>query len=200
MFIPVLEQQNEVHIVDLFVLGKALQFQKEAKDAGWEQVPISVNFSKNTLMYPKLMDFINEKCELYGMQKGLIRIEITETISNMDHIEVRTIAKTLREMGFSISMDDFGTQYSNMAVLTQFEFDTVKIDRSMILNIVDDEKNRTILKYTIGMLAELGMETIIEGVETAEQVEVLKELGCDVVQGFYFGRPEPEEKFYELFM
>ncbi|MBQ6844504.1 MAG: EAL domain-containing protein [Agathobacter sp.] len=200
MFIPVLEKQNEVHLVDLFILRRALQFQKAAKDAGKEQVPISVNFSKNTLMYPKLIEFIEKQCEVYGMPEGLIRIEITETISNMDHIEVRNIAKILHEMGFSISMDDFGTQYSNMAVLTQFDFDTVKIDRSMIMNIVDDAKNRTILKHTVGMLTELGMETIIEGVETEEQVEVLKTLGCDVVQGFFFGRPEPEEKFYELFM
>ena len=200
MFIPVLEQLNEVHMVDLFILRRALQFQKSAREAGKELVPISVNFSKNTLMYPQLMDFIQQQCEMYGMPNGLIRIEITETISNMDHIAVRTIAKELHEMGFSISMDDFGTQYSNMAVLTQFEFDTVKIDRSMILNIVEDAKNRTILKHTVGMLTELGMETIIEGVETVDQVEVLKELGCDIVQGFFFGKPEPEEQFYELFM
>ncbi len=200
MFIPVLEQQNEVHLIDLFMLNRALLFQKAARDAGKEIVPISINFSKNTLMYPKLMEYITEQCDLYGMPEGMIRIEITETISNMDHMEVNHIAKKLHAMGFSISMDDFGTQYSNMAVLTQFDFDTVKIDRSMILNIVENEKNRMILKHTVAMLKELGMEIVIEGVETAEQVEVLSKLGCDIVQGFYFGRPEPEERFYELFM
>ena len=146
------------------------------------------------------MEHIQRDCDTYGMPEGMIRIEITETISNMDHMEVRTIASALHTMGFSISMDDFGTQYSNMAVLTQFEFDTVKIDRSMILNIVEDEKNRTILKHTVPMLEELGMEVVIEGVETKEQVDVLAELGCDIVQGFFFGKPEAEEKFYELFM
>ena len=200
MFIPVLEQQNEVHLIDLFILSRAFQFQKAARDAGKEIVPISVNFSKNTLMYPKLMEYITEQCDTYGMPHGMIRIEITETISNMDHMEVKDIARALHTMGFSISMDDFGTQYSNMAVLTQFDFDTVKIDRSMILNIVNDEKNKLILKHTVAMLKELGMEIIIEGVETAEQVEVLAELGCDTVQGFFFGRPEPEEEFYKLYM
>lgn len=200
MFIPVLEQQNEVHLVDLFVLRRAFQFQKAARDAGREVVPISVNFSKNTIMYPKLMDFIQEQCETYGMPEGMILIEITETISNMDHMEVRNIAKILHDMGFSISMDDFGTQYSNMAVLTQFDFDTVKIDRSMIVNIESDAKSRTLLKHTVAMLKELGMEIIIEGVETEEQVEALAELGCEIVQGFVFGKPEPEEQFYELFM
>lgn len=199
-FIPLLEKQNEVHIIDLFILRRAFQFQKAAHDAGREIVPISVNFSKNSLMFPKLMDYIKEQCDTYGMPNKMICIEITETISNMDHIQVREIAKTLHSMGFSISMDDFGTQYSNMAVLTQFDFDSVKIDRSMILNIEKDEKNRLILKHTLAMLKELGMEIVIEGVETEEQVEILAELGCDIVQGFYFGKPEAEEKFYQLFM
>lgn len=199
-FIPVLEQQNEVHLIDLFILSRVFQFQKLARDAGKEIVPISVNFSKNTLMYPKLMEFIMEQCEKYGMPDNMIRIEITETISNMDHMEVKNIAKALHTLGFSISMDDFGTQYSNMAVLTQFDFETVKIDRSMIINIVNDEKNRLILKHTIAMLKDLGMEIVIEGVETEEQVNVLATLGCDIVQGFFFGRPEPENQFYELYM
>ena len=199
-FIPVLEKHNEVHIIDLFILRRAFQFQKAAKDAGRERIPISVNFSKNTIMYPQMMEYIKEQCEIYGMPERMIRIEITETISNMDHLEVRNIAKALHDMGFSISMDDFGTQYSNMAVLTQFDFDTVKIDRSMIVNIIHEKKNQTILKHTIAMLKELGMEIVIEGVEEEEQVEVLRQIGCDIVQGFVFGRPQPEGQFYELFM
>ncbi len=182
------------------MLQSAFQFQAAAKEAGRKIVPISVNFSKNTLIFKHLMEFIKELCDTYGMPDGMIVIEITETVSTMDHMEVNQIAKALHSMGFAISMDDFGTKYSNMAVLTQFDFDSVKIDRSMILDIVENEKNQTILKHTIGMLEELGLKTVIEGVETAEQVEVLKEIGCDIIQGFYFGRPEPKEKFYELYM
>lgn len=200
LFIPLLEENNVVHLVDLFILRQTFQFQKTAREAGLELVPISVNFSKNTLMYPNLMEFIETQCQTYGAPEGLIRIEITETISNMDHMEVNRIAKALHNMGFSISMDDFGTKYSNMAVLTQFDFDTVKIDRSMIIDIVENEKNQLILKHMIQMLQDLGMEVVIEGVETSEQVTVLKELGCDVVQGFYFGKPEAESRFYELYM
>ena len=200
MFIPLLEQQNEVHLVDMFILSRAFQFQKAARDAGREIVPISVNFSKNTLTYPHLLEYIHELSEQYGAPNGMIRIEITETISNMDHMEVSNIANALHDLGFSISMDDFGTKYSNMAVLTQFEFDTVKIDRSMIMDIVGNVKNQKVLKHTVEMLKDLGMEIVIEGVETSDQVTTLKELGCDIVQGYYFGKPEPEEQFYELFM
>lgn len=200
LFIPLLEENNVVHLVDLFILRQAFQFQKTVRDAGLEVVPISVNFSKNTLTSPNLMEIIKSHCDTYGSPDGMICIEITETISNMDHMEVNRIANALHSMGFSISMDDFGTKYSNMAVLTQFDFDTVKIDRSMIIDIVENEKNQLVLKHMIQMLKDLGMEIVIEGVETSEQVTVLKELGCDVVQGFYFGKPEPEGKFYELYM
>lgn len=199
-FISLLEKHSLVHYVDMFILSRAFQFQYKAKKEGRPMVPISVNFSKNTLAFPKLLSYIRAQCERYGEPEGMIRIEITETISNMDHIEVRNIARELHKMGFSISMDDFGTKYSNMTVLTQFDFDTVKIDRSMVMDIVGNDKKQKILKYLIGMLKELGMEIVVEGVETAEQVTVLKELGCDIVQGFFFGKPEAEEKFYELYM
>ena len=143
---------------------------------------------------------MEELCKEFELPKDLIQIEITESISSMDRIVVNNIAKSLRNMGFSISMDDFGTQYSNMAVLTQFSFDAIKIDRSMIIDIENKPENVTILKHVLGMLKELKLSAVIEGVETKEQLEVIKNLGCDVVQGFYFGKPEPKEKFYELFM
>jgi EAL domain-containing protein (putative c-di-GMP-specific phosphodiesterase class I) len=151
-------------------------------------------------MIDDIIDHLKNLSDRYQIPEGLIQIEITETISNMDHLVVNNIAKGLRSMGFAVSMDDFGTKYSNMAVLTQFEFDTVKIDRSLLLEVETNEKNKTILKYTLEMLRELGIESVMEGVETAEQLEILRELGCDTIQGYYFGRPEPMDKFYQLYM
>ena len=199
-FIPILEERHVIHMIDLFVLKDVMRFQKEVIEKGETPVRISVNFSKNTLVFKGLLDYIKELCKEFELPKDLIQIEITESISSMDRIVVNNIAKSLRNMGFSISMDDFGTQYSNMAVLTQFSFDAIKIDRSMIIDIENKPENVTILKYVLGMLKELKLSAVIEGVETKEQLEVIKNLGCDVVQGFYFGKPEPKEKFYELFM
>lgn len=199
-FIPLLEQRGVVYLIDLFVLKEIFKFQKELLDTGRKVVPISVNFSKNTLTYNPLMERIKEFYDAYPIPDGLIQIEITETISSMSHIVVNNIANSLHNMGFSVSMDDFGTKYSNMAVLTQFEFDTVKVDRSLLTDVEKNQKNKTVLKHTLEMLKDLSVETVIEGVETAEQVEVLRELGCDIVQGYFYGRPEPMEKFYELFM
>lgn len=200
MFVPLLEEKGAIHMVDLFVLEEVFKFQKNIIESGQEAVPISVNFSKNTLTYAKLIDYIKDLCDRYPMPEGLIQIEITETVSSMDHLLVNNIATTLRSMGFSVSMDDFGTQYSNMAVLTQFDFDTVKIDRSLLMDVESNRKNKTVLKHTVKMLKDLNLETVMEGVETEEQVEVLRELSCEIVQGYYYGRPEPMDKFYELFM
>ncbi len=199
-FIPLLEEKGMIHMVDLFVLEEVFKFQKRAIEEGKEVVPISVNFSKNTLMIDYLTDFIRDLYHKYPIPDGLIQIEITETISTMEHITVNKIANTLRGMGFSVAMDDFGTNYSNMSVLTQFEFDAVKLDRSLILGVETNKKSEAILRHTISMLKELGIETIMEGIETAEQVEILKRFGCEIVQGYFYGRPEPHQKFYELFM
>lgn len=199
-FIPILEERHVIHMIDLFVLRDVMRFQKEVIEKGETPVRISVNFSKNTLMFKGLLDYIKGLCEEFELPKDLIQIEITESISSMDHMVVNNIAKSLRNMGFSISMDDFGTQYSNMSMLTQFQFDAIKIDRSMVIDIEKKPENVTILKHVLGMLKELKLSAVIEGVESREQLEILKKLGCDVVQGFYFGRPEPKEQFYELFM
>lgn len=199
-FIPILEEKNVIHMVDLFVLEEVFKFQKKAIDEGKVVVPISVNFSKNTLTYEQLLERMKELCDKYPIPKGLIQIEITETISSMDHLLINHIAKSLRSMGFSVSMDDFGTKYSNMAVLTQFEFDTVKVDRSLLLDIENNQKNKTVLKHMLEMLKDLNVETVMEGVESAEQVEILRELGCEMVQGYFYGRPEPMDKFYQLYM
>ena len=199
-FIPLLEEKGAIHLVDLFVLEEVFKFQKKAMEEGNKVVPISVNFSKNTLTYEALIERIKTLYDKYPIPAGLIQIEITETISSMDHLVVNNIAKSLRSMGFSVSMDDFGTKYSNMAVLTQFEFDTVKIDRSLLLDVENNLKNKTVLKHTLEMLRDLNIETVMEGVETAKQVEILRELGCETVQGYFYGRPEPMDKFYELYM
>lgn len=199
-FIPILEERHVIWLIDLFVLREVMLFQKDAIENGLEPVRISLNFSKNTLMCNGLLDFIKSFCSEIEIPEGLIQIEITESVSSMDHMVLNKIAKSLRHMGFSISMDDFGTQYSNMAVLTQFQFDCVKIDRSMIVDLEKKPDNVIILKHMLGMLRDLNLTSVIEGVENEQQVEILKKLGVDVVQGYYYGKPEPKENFYELFM
>ena len=136
---------------------------------------------------------------IYEKDQELYRVKIQKCLAKPSHsvFDVRYVIPEVGPRWYRMFLMSVGDE---SGYVTKFYFDTVKIDRSMILNIVHDEKNRLILKHTIAMLKELGMEIVIEGVETAEQVAVLAELGCDTVQGFFFGKPEPEEQFYELYM
>ena len=120
---------------------------------------------------------------------GSIQIEITETVGDMDHMLIRDVANSLCMMGFVLVMDDFGTKYSNIATLVQFQFGIAKIDRSLVKDIEENEKSVVVLRHMTEMIKELGMECVVEGVETPGQIELLKDMSCDVVQGYYYGKP-----------
>ena len=110
------------------------------------------------------------------------------------------VARSLKELGFGLSMDDFGTHDSSLAVLVQYNFDSANIDRSMIMDISTNERSRMVVDYITSMISELGIDCIAEGVETKEQADIMKETKCEVIQGYYFGKPVPQEEFYDRFM
>ena len=200
MFIPVLEHYNLVHMIDLFVLDEVFRYQKEQIREGHRTVPISVNFSKMTIMYPELIEKVTQMVQKYDIPVELIHIEVTETVGDMDHVLIENVANSLKELGFRLSMDDFGSQYSNLAVLIQYDFDSAKIDRSMVTENTNNRKSRILLDYMTSMINDLGIHCIVEGIETKEQVDILKKTKAEMIQGFYFGKPVPKEKFYEAFI
>lgn len=200
VFIPVLERYNMIHMVDLFVLEQVFRFQRAAIDAGREVVPISTNFSKLTIMHPDLLERVKGFAEQYDIPEGLIHIEVTETVGDMDHVVIDRVADSLKALGFKLSMDDFGSHYSNLAVLIQYDFDSAKIDRSMIMDITTNRKSRLVLDYLTSLISDLGINCIAEGVETKEQADIMKETKCEVIQGYYFGKPVPQEEFYDTFI
>lgn len=143
---------------------------------------------------------VREMAEKYSIPRELIHIEITETVGDMDHMLVEDVANNLKSLGFRLSMDDFGSHYSNLAVLIQYDFDSAKIDRSMVTEITNNPKSRVVLDYMTSMINELGIHCIVEGIETREQVEILKGTKADMIQGYFFGKPVPQEEFYEAYM
>ena len=199
-FISIFEKYNIVHEIDLYVLDKVCAFQKDKLIKGEPVVPISVNFSKKTLEYDKLIDSVREIMQKYELPAGTIQIEITETVGDMDHMLIRDVANSLLMMGFVLAMDDFGTKYSNIAMLVQFQFGIAKIDRSLIKDIVENDKSVVVLRHMTEMIKELGIECVVEGAETEEQIEILKTMSCDVIQGYYYGKPVNIEEFYGMFM
>ncbi len=145
-------------------------------------------------------DTINEIVESYNIPKSMIEIEVTESIGEMEHEMVARIANKLHSAGFRIAMDDFGTQYSNVSIISSMKFDVIKLDRSLVYNIDTNEDSRKILKHLVEMCTDLGVECIAEGVETKQQAEYLKEMGCNNIQGFLYSKPVDTATFESMYI
>lgn len=199
-FIEILEENRCSHLVDLFVLDEVCKAQKLRCISDRRVVPVSVNFSKNTLEYADLLDQVKEIMNRYDLPEGLVQIEITESVGDMDIVLINNIAQSLISMGFRLSMDDFGTKYSNLEMLFKFPFSIAKIDRSLVKNLESNEKSRIMLKHLISMIKELGIECVAEGAENEEQVRLLQQFGCNIIQGYFYSKPVTLDVFTSEFV
>lgn len=199
-FIEILEENRCSHLVDLFVLDEVCKAQKLRCINEKRVVPVSVNFSKNTLEYAELLEQVKEIMNRYDLPEGLVQIEITESVGDMDVALINNIAQSLISMGFRLSMDDFGTKYSNLEMLFKFPFSIAKIDRSLVKNLESNEKSRIMLKHLISMIKELGIECVAEGAENEEQVRLLQQFGCNIIQGYFYSKPVTLDVFTSEFV
>lgn len=199
-FIEILEENRCSHLVDLFVLDEVCKAQKLRCISDRKVVPVSVNFSKNSLEYADLLDHVKEIMNRYDLPEGLVQIEITESVGDMDIVLINNIAQSLISMGFRLSMDDFGTKYSNLEMLFKFPFSIAKIDRSLVKNLESNEKSRIMLKHLISMIMELGIECVAEGAENEEQVRLLQQFGCNIIQGYFYSKPVTLDVFTSEFV
>lgn len=199
-FIEILEENRCSHLIDLFVLDEVCKAQKLRCISDRRVVPISVNFSKSTLEYADLLDQVKEIMNRYDLPEGLVQIEITESVGDMDIVLINNIAQSLISMGFRLSMDDFGTKYSNLEMLFKFPFSIAKIDRSLVKNLESNEKSRIMLKHLISMIMELGIECVAEGAENEEQVRLLQQFGCNIIQGYFYSKPVTLDVFTSEFV
>lgn len=199
-FIEILEENRCSHLIDLFVLDEVCKAQKHRCINEKRVVPVSVNFSKNTLEYAGLLEQVKEIMNRYDLPEGLVQIEITESVGDMDVALINNIAQSLISMGFRLSMDDFGTKYSNLEMLFKFPFSIAKIDRSLVKNLESNEKSRIMLKHLISMIKELGIECVAEGAENEEQVRLLQQFGCNIIQGYFYSKPVTLDVFTNEFV
>ena len=199
-FIEILEENRCSHLIDLFILDEVCKAQKLRCISDRRVVPVSVNFSKNTLEYADLLDQVKEIMNRYDLPEGLVQIEITESVGDMDIVLINNIAQSLISMGFRLSMDDFGTKYSNLEMLFKFPFSIAKIDRSLVKNLESNEKSRIMLKHLISMIMELGIECVAEGAENEEQVRLLQQFGCNIIQGYFYSKPVTLDVFTSEFV
>lgn len=195
-FLPVIEEDGFITQVDYYIWKKAGEFLRRCREVGIEDCPISVNLSRRHLQDREFIRVLEHIVNVYGIRKHLLELEITETMEE----HVSQAAREIKEQGFKLLMDDFGSGYSSLNILLETPFDVLKLDRKFMENMMLSDKGRLILEHVIIMAEKLNLGLIAEGVETREQVEMLRQMGCDQVQGYYYAKPMPAEDFYQLLL
>ncbi len=191
-FIPVLEENNLIYKLDLYVLEEICKNLRYQLDRGYNVCPISFNLSRTDFLKTEPFDKTIELCKKYDIGHNLLNVEITETVTMIDKKLIQNIVKKYQDNGFEVWMDDFGSGYSSLNVLKDFDFDEIKIDMAFLKKFND--KSKLIVKSIINMCKDLGVRTLCEGVETKEHVDFLSENGCDRIQGYYYSKPLPYEE------
>ncbi len=197
-FIPSLEKNGMIIALDLYIFEEACLYLKKIQDEGKPLYPISVNFSRYHLEAPHFSQTLKEIIDRHNISSQYLLIEFTETVTMSEEVRIIEIINELHQYGFIVSMDDFGSGYSSLGSLDTIMVDEIKLDKSFIDNITINERAKHIVGSIISLANQLKIAIIAEGVETDEQVSILKDLNCLFVQGYYFSRPLEEEEFYKL--
>lgn len=198
VFIPIAEKNGLIDHIGTFVVEESIRQYRTWSEYYNMQFKLSINIS--ALQYKKddFVDSIMAVIDKYGVDPSDIELEITESILIDDFDSVTTKLTRLRNLGVGISLDDFGTGYSSLSYLKKFPIDTLKVDKSFIDTVLDDASTRIITESILNMSHAMGFETVAEGVENERQFSYLVNAGCDIIQGFYLGKPLPSEKVDEL--
>lgn len=196
-FIPIAEKTHDIVKLDRWVFKTVCQNLRQWMDEGRKVVPVSINISRIEVYEADFLKYIDSVLEETNIPVELIEIELTETVTMKDPEHVIKIVHELQKRGLKVSMDDFGTGYSSLAALKTIKLDVLKIDRSFIIDIEENEESRKLVKSVIYMAKNMDMEIVCEGVETIKQVYILQELGCNIIQGYVYHKPLEKEIFNE---
>lgn len=197
-FIPLFERNKFIVKLDLYI------FEQACKDiASWKEkygfVPIvSINVSKEHFVYENFIDEYVDITDKYGLDRSKIDLEITESATVSDKIDIIKILDSIKEKGFVVSIDDFGTGYSSLSMLQSMPIDIIKIDK-VFVDKANLESDKNIINYIVYLAKKIEVKTIVEGVETKEQADYVRNLNCDVIQGYYYSKPISKEEFEEYF-
>ena len=202
-FIPFFEKDGAIAQVDDIVLKKVCAALAKWKEEGKPLYPISVNLSRSRMYDEDLIDNLVSVVDSYGVDHELIDFELTESATYDDMDKMLSVLKELRGKGFKISMDDFGTGYSSLSLLTKMPINTLKIDKSFVDTIAaagEREEDIIVLRLIITLAKELGFVCLAEGAESKNQVDRLRELGCEIIQGYYYSKPIPIEEYDKKYL
>ena len=199
-FINILEKENLISYVDFLVFTKVCELLVKWEKSDYPPLTISSNFSRITLAQEDFVDKIVEICNKTGVNCKQIILEITESFQTINMEKLLNTMRKLKKTGLRFALDDMGTEYATLEVLELEELDMAKIDRSMIMRISNGERSKTIISQVINLCHKLGIDCVAEGVETNEQMEILKNIGCDKIQGYFIGKPMPIDEFEKKYM
>ncbi len=191
-FIPVLEEYHLIHKLDLYVMETVCKEIHEAYVKKLPLIPVSINFSRLDFELIDPVLELNRCIETYGISRKDIHVEITE--SSITDSKLVEVMNNFRNSGFSLWLDDFGSGYSSLNVLKDFNFDMMKIDKGFLSEFSENSKNRPIITSIISLANKIGMQTLTEGVETTDMRDFLTSIGCQRLQGYLFGKPMPKEE------
>ena len=192
-FISLFEKHGYIDELDMFVLKQACMQINTCIDAGIEPLSIAVNISGVHLRDPDIVNKIVNVCQYFDIPRNLIELEITESVMLEDIDDVMKKAIALKQAGFKLSMDDFGTGFSSLSILKKLPVDIIKLDREFFQKVMD-QREKIIISNVIHMAQQLNINVISEGIETIEHIRFLQEIGCEEAQGFYFSKPLPMEE------
>ena len=195
VFIPLFEDNGLIQQLDLYVWRETARQIRDWKDRLGYSIPVSVNVSRIDMYDPKLPDTLQEVINEQKLNEHDFLLEVTESAYTQDSTQIIATVEKLRSQGFKIEMDDFGTGYSSLNMISSLPIDALKLDMQFIRDAFKEGGNTHMVEVIIGISDYLSVPVIAEGVETEEQLHVLKALGCDLVQGYFFSRPVPAEEF-----
>jgi diguanylate cyclase (GGDEF)-like protein len=198
LFIPLFEKNGFITKLDKYVWEEACRYQRLWLDQGYNVVPISVNISRNDFYSENLVEFFESLLAKYSIPASLLHLEITETVYTQGQEKLISIIRELSMLGFYIEMDDFGSGYSSLNMLSEVSVDMLKLDMAFMMNRSKSSSKKSIIHLIMGIAKELDLDVIAEGVETEEDVLYLKTIGCRFAQGYFYARPMPEKDFVKF--
>lgn len=197
-FIEIFEKNGAITMLDFYMLEEICRQIAERRAAGLNTVPVAINFSRENLLDESFVSNISYVMKKYDFPASMLEVEITET-AFFERIDIMlNIVDQLHQAGFMVSMDDFGSGFSSLNMLKNIPVDTLKIDRLFFKDFGTDERVQLLLRDILFMSKHMGLKTVAEGVEHADEVDFLRKNECDFIQGYYFYKPMPQSDFYQL--
>ncbi len=193
-FISALEASSQIHKLDCFIVDRVCHDIADRINANLSAVPVSVNFSRLDFETTDMLKVVEDAVEKYDIPRDYIHIEITESMIVSDSELMTSVIDNFRNAGYEVWMDDFGSGYSSLTLLKDYTFDTLKLDMNFLSNLND--KTKAIITSTVTMAKNIDIKTLAEGVETRQQIEFLRDIGCGRLQGYYYGKPMPLNEFF----